>query len=588
MTKLKLETSNNTPFNKGKFTKTKLYNSLTRLVNFISIIIAIFSIFFILTQISNFEERKNLIIYFEPIINILTVFFTLVILRQIKTEDRPFQLIILTLELLGILILNSTHTDYDKVAWALFGFFVFILIIANNWMHLSYSRFTLSQMIISSFLLAIVLGTLLLYLPMSTKNGHITLTDAAFMATSAICVTGLSVIDISKEFTFYGQTVLLLLIQIGGLGIMSISAILVLFLRAKSSVTNRVRNFELFETQNRSDIRSTIIIILTATFIIELLGAIILFTQLEYTNLETRIFSAIFHSISSFCNAGFSLYTDSFHRYFNNPILVITVSLLIILGGIGYKVILTIVRVTIAKFFPIYANNKYGKIRINAQTHIVLLTSITLIIVGTLFILYSEYNSSFAHLTLKDKILTSLFQSVSTRTAGFETVPIYLLNPITIAFIMFLMFIGASPGGTGGGIKTTTFFVFLASVITAVKNEKHIIISKRKIPNILVNKSVAIVTLATTIWFTSALAIFNIEKTTPMMGIMFETVSAMSTVGLSLGITADLSTISKHIIMLLMLIGRVGYLTFFMSIGDIKGNKEYSMIEYPTENVTIG
>ncbi len=588
MTKLNPNSSNDRLLNKDKFTLIKLYSSIIKLINFISLIVAIFSIFFILAQINSFERRFSLVIYFEPIINIITIFFTLVILRQIKTEQSPFQLTILAFELLGILLLNATRLGSDKLVWASFGVFVFLLIIANNWVRLSYSRFTLSQMIISSFLLAIVLGTLLLYLPMSTKTGYIKLTDAAFMATSAICVTGLAVIDISKEFTIYGQTILLLLIQIGGLGIMSISAILILFLRAKSSVTNRVRNFEMFETQNRSDIRSTIIVILTSTFVIELLGAIILFNKLEYGNLKMRIFSAVFHSISSFCNAGFSLYSDSLHQYFNSPIVVITVSLLIILGGIGYKVILTMVRVTIAKFFPIYAHKKFGKIRIDAQTHIVLLTSVTLLIVGTLFIFINEYTGSLANLTLKDKILVSLFQSVSTRTAGFETVAIYTLNPITIAFMMLLMFVGASPGGTGGGIKTTTFYVFLASVITAIKNEKHIIISKRKIPNILVNKSVAIVTLASTIWLVSALSIFYIEKTKPMMSIMFETVSAMSTVGLSLGITADLSTISKYIIIFLMFIGRVGYLTFFMSIGDIKGNKEYSMIDYPTENVTIG
>lgn len=563
-----------------------LYEFLSRISSLISIAVAIFSIFFMLMQIRQVNVENFFIRYYDIIINVVTVFFVLVFIEQIRLAPRMSYLAMAIFQFIAILALNILSKRYYsmdvyRVIWTIAGSILFFLVIVINWLRLSYSRFTLSQMIISSFIFVITLGTLLLYLPMSTDSGRLSFINALFTATSAVCVTGLSVIDVSKELTFFGQIVLMSLIQIGGLGIMSISAILLLFSISKGSVQDRVRTLEMFNTQNKDIIRSTVKIIFISTFTIELIGAVILFTSMQINNVGKRIFFSIFHSISAFCNAGFSLYSDNLHGYAENVPVILTVGTLIVLGGIGYPVILTMSRFFIAKAF------RRKNYMLDTQTIIVLFTTITLILAGSLFIFFNEYSGALLGLTMKDKILSSVFQSISPRTAGFESVPYASMNNVTLGIVMFLMFVGASPSGTGGGIKTTTLFVFLSSVITAIKNRPYIIVAGRKIPDTTVNKSVAIVTLAISIWFFSALIMFYIEKSSSIFPIMFECVSAMATVGLSLGITAEVTTISKCILIALMFIGRVGYLTLFISIGSINKGK-YTMIDVPTGDVTIG
>ena len=468
-----------------------------------------------------------------------------------------------------------------EIIWTITGSILFFLVIIINWLRLSYSKFTLYQMIIASFIFVITLGSLLLYLPLSTVGGRLSFVDALFTATSAVCVTGLSVIDISKEFTLFGQIVLIILIQIGGLGIMSISAIVLLFSISKGSVQDRVRTLEMFNTQNKDIIQSTIKVIFLSTFLIEVLGAVSLFVVIDSnSSVGIRIFSSIFHSISAFCNAGFSLYTDSLHQYSSNTIVNITIMLLIILGGIGYPVMLTVTRAVVNKF-------KGKRYVFDVQARIVIFTSFMLIVIGSVFIFFNEYSNALNGLPLKEKILVSLFQSVSPRTAGFETIAYNSMSSVTIGVVIFLMFVGASPNSTGGGVKTTTLFVFLFSVIAAVFNRPYIVVNGRKIKVDAVNKSVAIVTLAITISVLASFIMFYIEKSNTMMPILFEAISAISTVGLSLGITPNLTVWSKLIVIVLMFIGRVGYLTLFMSIGSINQGK-YGIIDLPTSDVTIG
>ncbi len=361
---------------------------------------------------------------------------------------------------------------------------------------------------------------------------------------------------------------------------MSISAVMLLFSVNKGSVQDRVRTLEMFNIQNKDIIQSTIKIIFLSTFFIELLGAVSLFAVSENPNIAKKIFSALFHSVSSFCNAGFSLYTDNLHRYAGNITVNITVMFLIILGGLGYPVMLTISRAVINKI-------KGKRYAFDVHARIVIFTTIILIIFGAVFIFFNEYSNSLKSLPMKEKILVSLFQSVSPRTAGFETIAYSSMSNVTIGVIIFLMFVGASPNSTGGGVKTTTLFVFVFSVAAAVFNRPYIVVNNRKINVSAVNKSVAIVTLAISISVLSSFVIFYIEKSTAMMPILFEVISAISTVGLSLNITPTLTIWSKLIIIFLMFIGRVGYLTLFMSIGSIDQGK-YSMIDLPTGDVTIG
>ena len=557
-----------------------------RISNLIAIAGSIFAIFVLLMQVRQVNIDNFYITHYSEIINVITICFILILIDQIRIAPRKLYIVVSAIQIIGVLLLNFFSKKYydvyaNRIIWTIAGSVLFFLVIVLNWLRLSYSRLTLYQMIIASFIFVITLGSLLLYLPLSTVSGKLHFVDALFTATSAVCVTGLSVIDISKEFTLFGQVVLIMLIQIGGLGIMSISAIVLLFATSKGSVQDRVRTLEMFNTQNKDIIQSTVKIIFLSTFLIELLGALILFTAIDKNvSFPSRVFSSLFHSVSAFCNAGFSLYTYSLHRYSGNIIVNVTIMLLITLGGIGYPVMLTVSRAFINKI-------KGQRYVFDVQARIVIFTSVLLIVAGAAFIFFNEYSNALKDLPLKEKILVSLFQSVSPRTAGFETFSYNALSNVTIGVVIFLMFVGASPNSTGGGVKTTTLFVFVFSVITAIFNRPYIVVNGRKIKDDTVNKSVAIVTLAIAISVLAAFLMFYIEKSHSMMPILFESISAISTVGLTLGITPVLTIWSKLILILLMFIGRVGYLTLFMSIGSINKGK-YGIIDLPTSDVTIG
>ncbi|WP_295161539.1 potassium transporter TrkG [uncultured Brachyspira sp.] len=559
---------------------------LRRISNLTAIAGSIFAIFVLLMQVRQVNTNNFYIYNYDKIINIITICFIFILIDQIRIAPRKLYIIMTAVQLIGLLFLNFFSRKYydiyaNRIIWTIAGSILFFLVIVINWFRLSYSKFTLYQMIIASFIFVITLGSLLLYLPLSTVSGKLSFIDSLFTATSAVCVTGLSVIDVSKELTLFGQIVLIILIQIGGLGIMSISAIVLLFSVNKGSVQDRVRTLEMFNTQNKDIIQSTVKVIFLSTFLIELLGAVSLFTVMDINNsFAIRIFYSVFHSISAFCNAGFSLYTDNLHQYSANITVNTAIMLLIILGGIGYPVMLTITR-------AIFNKVKGKRYVFDVQARIVIYTSVILIIIGSVFIFFNEYSNSLKDLTLKEKILVSLFQSVSPRTAGFETIAYNSMSSVTIGVIIFLMFVGASPNGTGGGVKTTTLFVFMFSVITAIFNRPYIVVNGRKIKDDAVNKSVAIVTLAIGISVLSSFIMFYIEKSNTMMPILFEVVSAISTVGLSLGITPSITVWSKLILIILMFIGRVGYLTLFMSIGSIDQGK-YGIIDLPTGDVTIG
>lgn len=576
---------------KNRYANKNIIHTINELVsrfsNLLAIAGSIFAIFVLLMQIRSINAYNFYIANYGKIINIITICFIFILLEQIRIAPRKLYIIVPIIQIIGLILINFLSKKYYniysyRIAWTIAGSILFFLIIVINWLRLSYSKFTLYQLIIASFVFVITLGSLLLYLPLSTVKGNMHFIDALFTATSAVCVTGLTVIDISKELTLFGRIVLITLIQIGGLGIMSISAIVLLFSVSKGSVRDRIRTLEMFNTQNKDIIQSTIKVIFLATFLIELAGAISLFTVIKNDagGVGEKIFSSLFHSISAFCNAGFSLYENSLHRFSNNITVSVTIGLLIILGGIGYPVLLTV-------FFAIKNKIMGKRYIIDTQTTIVLFTTIILLLFGFLFIFFNEYDGVLKDLSLREKILISAFQSISPRTAGYETISYNSMNSVTIGIIVFLMFVGASPSGTGGGVKTTTLFVFVSSIITAISNRPFIVVRGRKIKESAVNKSVAIFTLAIAISAFAALLIFYIDGYKTMTPVLFESVSALSTTGLSLGITPSLSIWSKIIVMILMFIGRVGYLTLFMSVGSIDKGR-YGLIDLPTSDVTIG
>ena len=576
---------------KNRYANKNIIHTINELVsrfsNLLAIAGSIFAIFVLLMQIRSINAYNFYIANYGKIINIITICFIFILLEQIRIAPRKLYIIVPIIQIIGLILINFLSKKYYniyscRIAWTIAGSILFFLIIVINWLRLSYSKFTLYQLIIASFVFVITLGSLLLYLPLSTVKGNMHFIDALFTATSAVCVTGLTVIDISKELTLFGRIVLITLIQIGGLGIMSISAIVLLFSVSKGSVRDRIRTLEMFNTQNKDIIQSTIKVIFLATFLIELAGAISLFTVIKNDagGVGEKIFSSLFHSISAFCSAGFSLYENSLHRFSNNITVSVTIGLLIILGGIGYPVLLTV-------FFAIKNKIMGKRYIIDTQTTIVLFTTIILLLFGFLFIFFNEYDGVLKDLSLREKILISAFQSISPRTAGYETISYNSMNSVTIGIIVFLMFVGASPSGTGGGVKTTTLFVFVSSIITAISNRPFIVVRGRKIKESAVNKSVAIFTLAIAISAFAALLIFYIDGYKTMTPVLFESVSALSTTGLSLGITPSLSIWSKIIVMILMFIGRVGYLTLFMSVGSIDKGR-YGLIDLPTSDVTIG
>ena len=433
-------------------------------------------------------------------------------------------------------------------------------------------------LVIITFLLMIFLGAVLLKLPMSVVEGDISLIDAFFTSTSAVCVTGLIVKDTYTYFTLFGQVVILILIQIGGLGIMTISTLFALIIGEKinsagksmvESVGGYLKGFSI-----GGIIRSVVIL----TFAIEFVGAILLyfsFRNLEYSYLKSGYF-AVFHSISSFCNAGFSLYSGSFADIGLNWSIVFVVPTLIILGGLGFPCLIN--------FWELIKSKNLQFNRLSLHSKIVVNTTVILLIGGTIFYYFSEVNSSMHHFDSLERIGHSFFQSVTTRTCGFNTIDQAKLSDSSFIWTLLFMLIGASPSSTGGGIKTTTLAIVTVAVISLLSGNKRITVFKRSIPLEKLNQvmallAISMMALLIAIFFLFALEPFGFKE------IIFEAVSAFGTVGLSMGITSSLSWAGKLVVTFLMFFGRIGPLTIIFALSDTKKGKAFL---YPVENINIG
>lgn len=569
----------------------KTIQKIISATNLTSIIISIFGIFLLLYQLRVVDKNAFLTIHFHKIFLSIIVLYTVIIIWQMKKTDtsRFIGYVIQSLLLIGIYFYSKIlgGAMHAKHFWIMLGIAVYIWVIISTWSSLLYSSLTPSQIVAFSFMFVIIMGALMLYLPASTKKGNMSFIDALFMATSAVCVTGLSVFDIGKNLTFFGQVVMLSLIQIGGIGIMTFSVLFIQILGARVSINDRIRNFGLFDINTKYKPKHIVYTIIITTFLIEIIGAAVLYANFNsISHGNERLYAAIFHSVSAFCNAGFSIFSDNLYSFIDNYPVVLTICFLIIFGGIGFIVMFHIFLFVLRKFtqfinFPIF------KIRNTIQIKIVITTTLSLLIFGTVFILFNEYNNSFRDFPIEKKIITAFFSSVTPRTAGFEIMPIALFKDVSKLCIMFLMFVGASAGSTGGGIKTTTFFVLIYSLVLVVKNKSYIAINGRRIAEHLVNKAVAVTTIAVIVCLTSTYAIYLLQPELPLFSIAYECISALSTVGLSLGITTSLSSTSKIIIIFLMYVGRIGYLTILMSIGHAR-NDSANIIDIPSEDIMIG
>jgi len=425
-----------------------------------------------------------------------------------------------------------------------------------------------SQLLVFSFIVAILMGTFLLKLPGAVNGEPLSLLDALFTATSAICVTGLIVVDTGARFTQAGQLIILFLIQLGGLGIMTFSVVFIMMLGKKISFKEKSLIQEAFVHSSIKDVKSIVVSVLLFTLIIEAAGAVILFVYWAGEFDLSRAFHlSLFHSISAFCNAGFALFPDSLMRYNDSLVVNLTMMALIFLGGIGFYVLMDL------RYYLFPGASK--RRRLSLHSKVVLLTSAILTATGALAFFVMERGHTLKADSIALGILESFFQSVTARTAGFNTVDISLLNPETLFFMIILMFIGASSGSTGGGVKTGTIGVLFALVKSRYAGRMDVSIFKRTVPadvvaralSIVVISSIVIILFAMGLMMTDHVAIVDVEKRARFVEILFESVSAFGTVGLSTGVTSTLTDAGKILVSVLMFIGRLGPLTIALAAG---------------------
>ncbi len=434
-------------------------------------------------------------------------------------------------------------------------------------------RLNTAQIVALSFMGTILLGAVLLTFPSATSDGQgAVFIDALFTSTSATCVTGLIVQDTPKYFTTFGQLIILMLIQLGGLGIMMYSAFFALIFGKFSLGQRQIVQDMMDEEKN---VLTMITYIFKMTVFVELAGAALLFLRwiFHFKNIGQTAYQSIFHSISAFCNAGFSLFSNSLEGFVNDPVINMVIMLLIIIGGIGFIVI-----------YETTNRLRHHRHHLSTHTRLVLVVTAGLIISAFLAIFFIEFDGALVDLPLNGKIWSALFQAVTPRTAGFNTIPVASCSTVTITFLIILMFIGASPGSTGGGVKTSTFAILILSLRSIFSGKEDIQVFKRTISSAIIYKAVALVVASFLLVFTVFVFLLAVEDK-PFLPLLFETISAFGTVGLSTGITPDLTWAGKMLIIVLMYAGRIGPLTLGLALMQ---SARRDKIQYPEAKVLIG
>jgi len=436
-------------------------------------------------------------------------------------------------------------------------------------------RLSSFQIILLGFFGVILLGGLILSLPICNNKGVWTpIMDSLFTSTSAVCVTGLIVYDTATYWSTFGQIIILLLIQIGGMGVVTVAASFALLSGKKIGLFGRNTIKEAISAPDVGGIVNLTSFILKGIFFIELIGAIIMMpTFISKFGLE-GIWMAIFHSISAFCNAGFDIMGSkskeftSLTSFADNSIISITISLLIVIGGLGFLVWHDIVK------------HKFNFKKYSPQSKVVLIMTFILIFIPAIYFFIFEFND----LNLKERILVSIFQAITPRTAGFNTVGLNSISEVGLFIMIILMLIGGSPGSTAGGMKTTTVAVLFSSTFSVIKNDENVKLAKRRIGDDNVKNAITILMLYLSLFIISSLVICAIEGI-PLLTVFYEVASAIGTVGLSLGITPSLGITSKIILMFLMFFGRVGGLTLIYAA---IGKKNKPIAKYPLTKISIG
>lgn len=434
------------------------------------------------------------------------------------------------------------------------------------------------QILTIGFIILILIGSIVLSLPISSVTGEYTnYLDSLFTSTSAVCVTGLVTLNTGAYWSIFGQVVIITLIQIGGLGFMSITAFVAMLLGKKITLKDRLYIQESMNTFEIQGIAKMVKYVVKFTFSVELIGAVLLsFKFIPEYGLRKGIGFSLFHSISAFCNAGFDIIGDgnSMVSQSNSVLLLMVLSLLIIVGGLGFSVIIEL------------WNYKKVK-RLSVHSKIVLSITGILIVVGAIFIFLLEYKNpdTMANMTLVEKITNSVFTSVSPRTAGFNSIPLDKLTNASVLMTIFLMFIGGSPGSTAGGIKTTTLGMVALTLVNVIKGREDTEAFGRRFSKETIYKSFALFMIGTSIVIIVTMILSITEYGMDFLSVLFEATSAFGTAGLTLGITSSLSVIGKIVIIISMYIGRVGPLTVALALTHRQKKQGY---KYPEGKILIG
>lgn len=492
-----------------------------------------------------------------------------------------------------------------KYIWLIFNSKAYhlILLLALSFFQLSYGIVRLlgkktnpSLILAGSFFAIICIGTGLLMLPRCTVEG-ISWVDSLFISTSAVCVTGLVPVDVSTTFTPMGQTVIILLIQIGGLGVMTLTSFFAMFFMGNTSLYNQLAVRDMVSSDSLSSLLSTLLYILLFTLAIEATGMIVLFFSIHGTlgmAIQDEIAFAAFHSISAFCNAGFSTLPNNLGNSMvmqNHNLLYMTISILIILGGIGFPILVNFKNIAayhLKRLWHFICTGRKGRHEIshlyNLNTKIVLVVTAILLITGTVAIAAFEWNHAFAGMGIQDKLVQSFFNATCPRTAGFTSVSLTSCTIQTLLLMIILMFIGGAAQSTAGGIKVNAFAVIVLNLVAVLRGKERVEVFNRQLSWDSIRRANATMLMYLVILFLGVFVLSLLEPQASILALTFECTSALSTVGSSLDLTPTLSDASKLIVSFLMFVGRVGVIT--VMLGFIRP-KKVTKYKYPKDNIII-
>lgn len=497
------------------------------------------------------------------------------------------------------LLPQSVVEQFVVFEWANSAYVLFALVSAQAVINLSvfvtrslHSRLNPTWIFVGSFVLLILMGAGLLMLPRSTVQ-PIRFIDALFTAVSAVCVTGLTTVDVSATFTIMGQSIIAILIQLGGIGIMTFTSFFGLFFAGRHLGQNKMLIKDLVDPEKGiGQIFKTLWYIILVTLVLESVGAYLIFVSIRGQSWHDVGF-AVFHAISAFCNAGFSIVPDGLMNasYCNNYLLHLIIAALVVLGGLGFPIIFNLCKWVLYGcrnlFRRLFGKKKrplYIPHLLTSNTLIVLTVTVVLLLGGMLIFYTTEYYNLLADKSLGGKLATAFFMSVTPRTAGFNTFDLSQMMPLTVLWMIVFMWIGASPMSTGGGVKTTTIGIALLNVWHTLRGRDHIEIRHRRIAETTVNRAFIIIFVSLCVIVAGMMCLAWFEPGVPLVDLLFEVVSAFSTVGLSMNLTPQLCDASHVVLIVLMFVGRVGLISILSCFIKQKRHLDY---QYPSESIPI-